>query len=369
MHNNIILLISQQDYYNSSYASENKKGYSMLYKGDFSYNKSYSGDYLYGAIKRLDKYDKGIVSPLYICFEPKDGTNSEFYLQYFEAGLFNGEIYKIAQEGARNHGLLNVSVTDFFKTHLVNLPSEEQQKIAEILMQCDKVIELKQKRIEEEKKLKKALMQKLLNPDSGVRLPGFSGKWKKYTLGDVANIVSGGTPDTSNDLYWGGDILWCTPTDITLSKKYIENTQQKITKDGLNNSSATMLPVGTILMCSRASIVPRAIAKVPITTNQGFKSFVCKEHLNNEFFYYYIDIILNDFLKMSAGNTFKEISKSDMERYIVLLPSIEEQRVIAKILSTKDDMIELLEQEVCEYKLKKKALMQLLLTGIARCEV
>ena len=71
---------------------------------------------------------------------------------------------------------------------------------------------------------------------------------------------------------------------------------------------------------------------------------------------------------MSAGNTFKEISKSDIERYIVLLPSIEEQRAIAKILSTKDDMIELLEQEVCEYKLKKKSLMQLLLTGIVRVQ-
>ena len=231
-------LISQEDYYTSSYASENKKGYSLLYKGDFSYNKSYSGDYLYGAIKRLDKYEKGIVSPLYICFEPKDGTNSEFYLQYFEAGLFNGEIYKIAQEGARNHGLLNVSITDFFKTRLVNPPSKEQQKIAEILMQCDKVIELKQKRIEEEKKLKKALMQKLLNPDSGISLPGFKGEWSLLKLGDCVSIIRGGSPRPI-EKYLTNDkdsVNWIKIGDTHEEEKYIVQVAERITKEGASKS-------------------------------------------------------------------------------------------------------------------------------------
>lgn len=93
-------LISQIEYYNTLYASENKTGYTLLHRGDFSYNKSYSSGYAYGAIKRLDAYEKGIVSPLYLCFTPRQGVNSDFYLQYFEAGCFDREIYKIAQEGA-----------------------------------------------------------------------------------------------------------------------------------------------------------------------------------------------------------------------------------------------------------------------------
>ena len=86
-------LISQIEYYNTLYASENKTGYTLLHRGDFSYNKSYSSGYAYGAIKRLDAYEKGIVSPLYLCFTPRQGVNSEFYLQYFEAGCFDREIY------------------------------------------------------------------------------------------------------------------------------------------------------------------------------------------------------------------------------------------------------------------------------------
>ena len=151
-------LISQLDYYNTLYASEDKTGYFLLQKGDFAYNKSYSTDYAYGAIKQLEKYEKGIVSPLYICFSANRDTNADFYRQYFEAGRFNREIYKIAQEGARNHGLLNVSTPEFFSAALVYPPVAEQKKIAEILAQCDKVIELYQCKIDELKKLKKACL-------------------------------------------------------------------------------------------------------------------------------------------------------------------------------------------------------------------
>lgn len=177
-------LVSQMDYYNTLYASENKEGYSLLRKGDFSYNKSYSSDYAYGAIKRLDAYDSGIVSPLYICFTPEEGTNSDFYLQYFEAGRFNREIYKIAQEGARNHGLLNVSTEEFFSSTLVFPPLAEQKRIAEILMQCDKVIELKQKLIEEEERKKKWLMNHFFNETSTTG-------WSIARYADVCTFLNG----------------------------------------------------------------------------------------------------------------------------------------------------------------------------------
>ena len=174
-------LISQIEYYNTLYASENKTGYTLLHRGDFSYNKSYSSGYAYGAIKRLDAYEKGIVSPLYLCFTPRQRVNSDFYLQYFEAGCFDREIYKIAQEGARNHGLLNVSTEDFFHSMLVFPSLEEQERITEILTQCDHVIELKEQKLDELKQLKKEFLRKMF-PAKGcdtpeIRFPGCTGAW------------------------------------------------------------------------------------------------------------------------------------------------------------------------------------------------
>ena len=193
-------LISQIEYYNTLYASENKTGYTLLHRGDFSYNKSYSSGYAYGAIKRLDAYEKGIVSPLYLCFTPRQGVNSDFYLQYFEAGCFDREIYKIAQEGARNHGLLNVSTEDFFHSMLVFPPLEEQERITEILTQCDHVIELKEQKLDELKQLKKEFLRKMF-PAKGcdtpeIRFPGFTGAWEQHKLIDVCDYVDyrGKTP-------------------------------------------------------------------------------------------------------------------------------------------------------------------------------
>ena len=116
-------LISQTEFFNKDVSSEDKSNYYLLYKGDFAYNKSYSSGYPFGTIKRLSLYEKGVVSPLYICMQKTDrNLCPDYYLQYFEAGLFNREIKAIAQEGARNHGLLNISVDDFFNTNVVFPP-------------------------------------------------------------------------------------------------------------------------------------------------------------------------------------------------------------------------------------------------------
>jgi len=360
-------LINQFEYYNHQYASENTSGYTLLKKGDFAYNKSYSDGYPWGATKRLERYEAGIVSPLYICFSAKDGICADFYSYYFESEPFFREIYKIAQEGARNHGLLNVSTEDFFKILIANPPLEEQRRIAEILGCCDRVIDLKKELIAEKKKQKQALMQKLLNPDSGFRLPGFSGEWKKFKISEICKIESGGTPATVDEQCWNGDIFWCTPSDITNAGKYISHTPQKITQKGIDTSSATLLPTGSVIMCSRASIGPRCITQVPMATNQGFKNFICSDLLYNEFWYYFIDTILEDLYKMASGNTFKEVSKNSIATYLVTIPSnIAEQQAIADILSAADKEIDLLEQELAQQEQKKKSLLQLLLTGIVR---
>ena len=156
-------LINQAEFFNKAVASDDKSNYSLLENGDFAYNKSYSNGYPFGAIKRLTRYEVGIVSPLYICFRIKEGSVSGEYLeQYFEAGLMNHVIQAFAQEGARNHGLLNIAVDDFFNSKILLPPPEEQTAIAEVLSAADREIELLQQDIEQEKQKKKALMQLLL---------------------------------------------------------------------------------------------------------------------------------------------------------------------------------------------------------------
>lgn len=155
-------LVSQLEYFNKSVAAKDVSGYYLLKKGDFAYNKSYSQGYPMGAIKPLKFYDKGVVSTLYICFRPKKGFRESYFEQFFNAGMLNREISKIAQEGARNHGLLNVSVKEFFDDIKLLVPSEdEQQKIAEFLQSIDKKIDAIAEQVEQTKLFKKGLLQQM----------------------------------------------------------------------------------------------------------------------------------------------------------------------------------------------------------------
>ena len=121
-------LVSQEEFFNKNVASENLSGYYLLQNGDFAYNKSYSGDYVWGTVKRLDNYEQGVLSPLYICFRPDSAkVDSDFLIYYFESKKWHKAVADIAGEGARNHGLLNISVRDYFNT-IHCIPSMDEQK-------------------------------------------------------------------------------------------------------------------------------------------------------------------------------------------------------------------------------------------------
>jgi len=166
-------LISQRDYFNKSVASANLSGYTLLHRYDFAYNKSYSAGYPMGAIKPLLAYDAGVVSSLYLCFKLRDDVDADFdfFRHYFEAGLLNQEIEGIAQEGARNHGLLNVSVTDFFKLQLHIPTAPEQRRIAEVIniARAEEARLLAQ--VQALRQEKAALMSQLLTGKRRVKLP------------------------------------------------------------------------------------------------------------------------------------------------------------------------------------------------------
>lgn len=187
--------------------------------------------------------------------------------------------------------------------------------------------------------------------------------WEKKKLQQICDIFSGGTPSTNIPKYWDGNIAWCVPTDITRNKKYIDSTEKYISQEGLENSSAKIMPVNSILMCSRATIGPRCINRVPMATNQGFKNLVCKKGYYYEFIYYYIEILLNHLLKKSNGSTFLELSKSELDKSECVIPQLkQEQSRIAEILMQWDKAIELQEKYIKQLEFRKKAIMQKLLT-------
>ena len=164
-------LINQTEFFDKVIASNDKSNYYLLSKDEFAYNRSYSKGYPYGTIKRLKRYVQGVVSPLYICFAVnKKLASLDFLEQYFDASIINREIQSIVQEGARNHGMLNVAVDDFFRIKITMPEIEEQKEIAKILSTADHEIDLLQKSIEAEKQKKKALMQLLLTGKVRVKI-------------------------------------------------------------------------------------------------------------------------------------------------------------------------------------------------------
>ncbi|MBB5469392.1 type I restriction enzyme S subunit [Paraburkholderia sp. CI2] len=165
-------LISQRDYFNKSVASANLGGYTLLHRYDFAYNKSYSAGYPMGAIKPLLAYEAGVVSSLYLCFKLQVDVDADFdfFRHYFEAGLLNQQIEGIAQEGARNHGLLNVSVKDFFKLQLHIPTAREQRRIAEIINIAEAEEAGLEAQLRSLRQEKAALMSQLLTGKSRVKL-------------------------------------------------------------------------------------------------------------------------------------------------------------------------------------------------------
>ena len=157
-------------------------------------------------------------------------------------------------------------------------------------------------------------------------------------LGDIAIVVGGGTPDTNTSQYWNGKIQWFTPSEIG-KNKYVDNSVRTISEEGLNKSSAKLLPIGTILLSSRATVGECSINKKECTTNQGFQSLIHKENISNEFVYYLIQTKRKDLIRKSCGSTFLEISANELRKIVISIPTIKEQDKIANVLSLLDERI------------------------------
>lgn len=292
-----------------------------------------------------------------------------FYTEIFEQAVpkYLYYVFKTINWASLNEATgvpsLNANIIENVKIALPSLL--EQQTIAEALSDMDDLIESVEKLIDKKQKIKEGAMQGLLTGKR--RLPGFTEEWEEKKIGNVTEIFNGGTPSTSKGNYWDGEINFCTPTDITNCKsKYIFKTKRKITSEGLNSCSTPLLPKGALLLCSRATIGEVRIAGTAMATNQGFKSLVCNNMIDNEFLYYRLLQLKELLISKASGSTFLEVSKKDLSDLGILMPCKNEQSAIAKILSDMDSDIEALEKKLNKYRAIKQGMMQELLTGRSR---
>ena len=179
--------------------------------------------------------------------------------------------------------------------------------------------------------------------------------WSTYHLSDIAEVVGGGTPDTTVPSLWNGDIQWFTPTEVG-HQKYVSKSARTITQLGLQKSSAKKLPAGSILLSSRATIGECSIAQRECTTNQGFQNLIPKKDTNNEFLYYLAQTKKHHFIKYASGSTFLEISNSEIKKTKCTVPGTEEQTQIAAFLSALDDRIAVQNKIIEDLKVLKKEL-------------
>ncbi|MCJ0943066.1 restriction endonuclease subunit S [Mammaliicoccus sciuri] len=168
-------------------------------------------------------------------------------------------------------------------------------------------------------------------------------EFKKYKIEEIGTVVGGGTPSTKNDNYYGGNISWITPKDLSnYSNRYIYHGERNITEEGLNNSSAKLVPTDTILMTSRAPIGYLALAGKKVATNQGFKSIICNEEIvSPKYLYYLLQNKMDNIKSLGTGSTFSEISGKVVKNIEVSLPNLLNQKRVEKVLDSIDEKIEL----------------------------
>ena len=191
-----------------------------------------------------------------------------------------------------------------------------------------------------------------------LRFKGFTDAWEQRKLGDVADIVGGGTPSTAISEYWDGDIDWYAPAEIT-NQIFVNSSQKKITAEGLNNSSAKMLPVGTVIFTSRAGIGKTAILTKEGCTNQGFQSIIPhKDELDSYFIFSRTDELKQYGETIGAGSTFVEVSGKQMTNMIISIPTtMVEQRQIGTYFRNLDNLITLHQRKLERLKNVKKSML------------
>ena len=298
-----------------------------------------------------------IASHRFLMFLPENRQASLEFVLYFFKRKRGKYLLGLASPGGAGRNK-TLGQNEFLNLNVLFPSVEEQQKIAFFLTSIDdKLTKLRRKR-ELLNDFKRSLMQQLFSQtirfkqDDGSEFP----EWEDTVLEKVANVVGGGTPDTFLDDYWGGDIQWFTPSEI--KSKYLLSSKRTISDKGLKASSAKLLPKGSLLLSTRATVGDVGIALRESTTNQGFQSLIIKPDNSNEFWYYWLKSNKKTLLRKSSGSTFLEIGKREVVKLAVKKPIFSEQQKIADCLSSFDAKIDAVAQQIQQLDTFKKGLLQ-----------
>lgn len=353
-------LVDQRDYFKKTVASKDMSGYFLLQNGEFAYNKSYSVGFDYGSIKRLDKCPCGALSTLYICFglKPNVDIDSDYLTHYFDSQKWNSEVAAICAEGARNHGLLNVSTSDFFDINIMSPSFSEQRKIADFLSAVDDVIATQQAEVDAWEQRKKGVMQKLFSQE--VRFKADDGsdfpKWEEKTLGEYctqlkASIDPRKSPNTIFAEY---------------SMPAFDESRKARFVSGREMNSARKILSEPCVLVNKLNVRKRRIwlvknpeqnavcssEFVPLSSNAINLTFLSYFALTDRFTSYLMDC------SSGSSNSQKRVVPDVILNYVMQILSLPEQRKIADCLASMDEVIQKSKDELAKWQELKKGLLQ-----------
>ena len=291
--------------------------------------------------------EAGIVSPAYTILRCKRPHSSLFYDAYFHTDEFINHNLSKSVEGIRDGR--QISYEAFKWLGIPYCEPTEQEKISTLFSAFNERIAKQRDLVESLKKYKRGVNNQILSQiDNSYNC----------RLGSVCEIVGGGTPDTLHAEYWGNTVEWFTPSEIGKTK-YVNNSVRKLSDIGLDNSSAKLLPIGTVLLTTRATLGEMSIAKRECSTNQGFQSLIPHTDRVSSEYLYYMQIIIKPWCeKYASGNTFREISKSALSDCIIPIPDRARQEQIVKLLSSIDMTIDAAESISMSLSKIRHGLMQ-----------
>ena len=328
--------MDQISYFNKTVASKDMSGYYLLKNGEYAYNKSYSVGYDFGSVKRLDRYDMGALSTLYICFALKK-HDSDFIKAYFDSLKWYREIYMISAEGARNHGLLNVPTDEFFDTkHYIPQDIAEQRKIANFMIALERRIGAQQSLVDNLKKYKRGLLMHFFSDET-------TRQWRQYTISQIGKVITGSTPPTNDRSNYDGDLMFCSPGDIG-EQKYISSTEKRVSPKGF--ALGRPIPPSSVIVTCIGLIGKLGIATTDMITNQQINALIVSGDFDHEFIYYAFENFFPKYRSKVSMQTLPILSKSEFERLLIKVPNLNVQRKISNYLAGMDKRIEHTQQEL-----------------------
>jgi type I restriction enzyme S subunit len=350
--------------------------YTLVRDGDFVFNKGNSLKYPQGCVYQLQGWGQVAAPNVFICFRLKKGYSESFFQQCFEQNQHGKQLKRHITSGARSNGLLNISKETFFNVEIPAPSLAEQQKIADCLSSLDELIAAQAQKVEVLKTHKKGLMQQLF-PREGetqprLRFPEFqdAGEWVCDSLGNIFETTSGGTPNRTETAYWNGNIHWITTSLVDFC--VITSAEEFITPQGLKNSSAKVLPKGTVLMAMYGQGKTRgqvALLRIDAATNQACAAILPRKGVDPYFVFAYLAGKYEQIREMSNRGGQENLSQGLVREIQFSFPSDNaEQSKVTSCLSSLDALVTAETQKLEALKTHKKGLMQQLFPSLEELE-